>query len=87
MKSSVLQNCLEIDTQGDTCFGFTSLCDSVSVYIRPSPRNKREMTDERKKSKQTPPASTTNTVGSYPTIVQISRTPWHWKFTQHYRFS
>ena len=46
---------------------------------------KREMIDERKKkSKQYPPASTTSIVGYCP-IIQISRTPRHWKFTQHHR--
>ena len=36
-------------------------------------------------SKQPPPAPTTSTVGPCPTIIQISRTPRHWKFTQHHR--
>ena len=36
-------------------------------------------------SKQPPPAPTASTVGPCPTLIQISRTPWHWKFTQHHR--
>ena len=35
-------------------------------------------------SKQPPPAPTVNAVGPCPTIIQISRTPQHWKFTQHH---
>ena len=36
-------------------------------------------------SKQPPPAPIASTIGPCPTIIQISRTPWHWKFTQHLR--
>ena len=36
-------------------------------------------------SKQPPPAPTASTVGPCPTLLQISRTPWHWKLTQHHR--
>ena len=36
-------------------------------------------------SKQPPPAPTARTIGPCPTIIQISRTPRHWKFTQHLR--
>ena len=36
-------------------------------------------------SKQPPPAPTASTVGPCPIIIQISRTPRHWKFTQHLR--
>ena len=38
-----------------------------------------------KMSKQPPPAPTARAVGPCPTISQIRRTPWHWKFTQHHR--
>ena len=38
-----------------------------------------------KMSKLPPPAPTTRAVGPCPTIIQISRTPRHWKFTQHHR--
>ena len=34
-------------------------------------------------SKQPPPAPSASTIGPCPTIIQISRTPRHWKFTQH----
>ena len=36
-------------------------------------------------SKQPPPAPTASAIGPCPTIIKISRTPWHWKFTQHHR--
>ena len=36
-------------------------------------------------SKQSPPAPTASAVGPCPTLIQISRTPRHWKFTQHHR--
>ena len=34
---------------------------------------------------QPPPAPTVNAVGPCATLIQISRTPRHWKFTQHHR--
>ena len=36
-------------------------------------------------SKPPPPAPTASAIGPCPTIIQISRTPRHWKFTQHHR--
>ena len=36
-------------------------------------------------SKQPPPAPTARTVGPCPTLIQTSRTPRHWKFTQDHR--
>ena len=38
-----------------------------------------------KMSKQPPPAPIASAIGPCPTIIQISRTPRHWKFTQHLR--
>ena len=38
-----------------------------------------------KMSKQPPPAPTASATGPCPTIIQISRTPRHWKITQHHR--
>ena len=35
-------------------------------------------------SKQAPPVPTASAVGLCPTIIQISRTPGHWKFTLHH---
>ena len=43
------------------------------------------MIDERKNVQTTPPAPPATAVGPCPTIIQISRTPRHWKFTQHHR--
>ena len=36
-------------------------------------------------SEQPPPALTASAVGLCPTMIQTSRTPQHWKFTQHRR--
>ena len=36
-------------------------------------------------TKHPPPAPTESTIGPCPTIIQISRTPRNWKFTQHLR--
>ena len=36
-------------------------------------------------SKQPPPAPTASAVGPCPTLIWISRTHQHWKFTQHHR--
>ena len=36
-------------------------------------------------SKQPPPAPTASTIGPCPTVFQVSKTPRHWKFTQHLR--
>ena len=42
--------------------------------------------DRREKNVQTTsPAPTASAIGPCPTIIQISRTPRHWKFTQHQR--
>ena len=38
-----------------------------------------------KMSKQPPPAPTASVVGPCPTLIQVSRTPRHWKFTQRHR--
>ena len=68
--------------------GLTALWDSISVYIGPSPREreKEKRNDRREKNVQTTPTRTTaSEVGPCPTINQISRTPRHWKFTQHHR--
>ena len=68
--------------------GLASLWDSISVYIGPSPREKekeKRMIGERKMSKQPPLAPTASAIRPCPTIIQISRTPRRWKFTQHHR--
>ena len=38
-----------------------------------------------KLSEQPPPTPIASTIGPCPTIIQISRTSRHWKFTQHIR--
>ena len=54
-----------------------------SLYRAVSQREgeRREMIDERKMSKQPPPAHAASAMGPCPTVVQISRTPQNWKFT------
>ena len=67
----------------------TALWDSISVYIGPSPkeREKEKRNDRREKKcpNNLPPAPTASVVGPCPTVIQISRTTRHWKFTQHHR--
>ena len=67
---------------------FETVFQSVSGRLPERGRKKREVDDEMmrdKMSKQPPSAPTASTIGSCPTIIQISRTPRHWKFTQHLR--
>ena len=71
------------------CFGFNgplrqyfSLCRAVSQ--REGERGEKGQIRE-KMSKQPPPAPTASATGPCPTIIQISRTPRHWKFTQYLR--
>ena len=53
---------------------------SISGLLPERGRQEREVIDERKNVPTTPPAPTARAVGSCPTIIQISRTPRHWKF-------
>ena len=59
------------------CWLNDPLRQSFSLYraVSQRERQKREVTDERKMSKQPPPAPTVSAVGRCPTIIQISRTP------------
>ena len=69
------------------CFWFNGpLRQYFSLYRAVSQREgergeKGQMRE--KMSKQPPPAPTASATGPCPTIIQISRTPRHWKFTQH----
>ena len=65
--------------------GFETVFQSISGRLRERGRRKRELIDERKMSTQPPPAPTASVVDPCPTLIQISRTPWHWKFTQNHR--
>ena len=69
--------------------GLTALWDSISVYIGPSPkeREKEKWQTREKMSKQPPPPPTASAVGPCPTLIQISRTPRHWKLIQHHRIT
>ena len=64
---------------------FETVFQSKSGRLPERGRKKREMIDERKIFKQPPPASTASAVSPCPTMIQISRTPRLWKFTQHHR--
>ena len=64
--------------------GLTAIRGSISVYTGPSPKEReRGVIDERQNVQATPSAPTTSSIGSCPTMIQISRTPQPWKFTQH----
>ena len=71
------------------CFGLNGpLRKYFSLYRAVSQRKgergvKGQMRE--KMSKQPPPAPTASATGPCSTIIQISRTPQHWKFTQHLR--
>ena len=54
-----------------------------AVSQREGERKEKWYTRE-KMSKQPPPAPTASAVGPCPTLIQISRTLRHWKFTQHH---
>ena len=58
---------------------------SISGRLPERGRKKRESIDERKNVQTTPPEPTASTIGPCPTVIQVSRTPRHWKFTQHLR--
>ena len=64
------------------CFGLNDpLSQSFSLYRAVFQREEKEKrTDRREKkmSKQPPPAPTASAVGPCLTLIQISRTPWHW---------
>ena len=69
---------------------FETVFQYISGRLPETGRKKREMIDERKNvqtTTHTPPpfAPTGSAVGPCPTLIQISRTPRHWKFTQHRR--
>ena len=53
----------------------------MSARIPERRRKKREMIDEKTMSKQPPTAPIASAVGPSHTIIQINRTPRHWKFT------
>ena len=66
--------------------GLPALWGSISVYNRPSPRKreKKKRNNRQEKNVQTTPTRT-YCKHSRLTLIQISRTPRHWKFTQHHR--
>ena len=65
-----------------SCFGLHGPLRQYFSYIGPSPRE-REKEMRGKMSTQPPPAPTAGAIGPCPIVIQISRTPRHWKFTQH----
>ena len=70
-----------------SCFVLNGPLRQYFSLYRAVSQREGERTDRREKkmSKQPPPAPTASTVGPCPTIIQISRTPRHWKFTQRLR--
>ena len=85
-------SCLTITSQSWCwlvgCFGLNGpLRQYFSLYWAVSHREKEKRNDRREKKcpNNPPPASVASTIGPCPTLFQISRTPWHWKFTQHHR--
>ena len=65
---------------------FETVFQSISGRLPERGRKRRERIDERK-NVQPPPAPTASALGPCPTLFQISRTPRHWKFTQHRRIA
>ena len=66
------------------CFGLNG---PLRQYFSPNlpERGRKKRNDKREKNVQTtPPAPTASTEGPCPTLIQISRTPRHWKFVQHH---
>ena len=66
---------------------FETVFQSISDRLSERGRKKRETIDERKNVQTPPPAPSASAVGPCPTLIQISRTPWHWKFTQNHRIT
>ena len=62
---------------------FKTVFQSILGRLPERGRKNREMIDERKNVQTTPPVPIVSAVGPCPTLIQISRTPRHWKFTQH----
>ena len=70
------------------CFGLNGPLRQYSSLGCPPEigmKKKRNMIDERINVQRNPPTPTASTVDPCPTLIQISRTPRHWKFTQHHR--
>ena len=69
------------------CFGFNGpLRQYFSLYRAASQSGgERKRKYRREKNVRPAPAPTASTLGPCPTLIQISRTPRHWKFTQHLR--
>ena len=64
---------------------FETVFQSVSGHLPKRERKRRERIEERKNVQQPTPAPTASTVGPWPTLIQTSKMPRHWKFTQHHR--
>ena len=63
---------------------FATVLQSVSGRLPEREKEKRNNRREKKMSKQPPLAPTASVVGPCPTLIQISKTPLLWKFTQHH---
>ena len=67
--------------------GLLGLYLSLYRAISQRGRKKRVKIDDRKKCSNIPSSPTASEIGLYPTIIQISWTLRHWKFTQRHRTS
>ena len=68
--------------------GLTTLWDSISFYIGPSPKERekmRERIDESKNVQTSPTRTYCKRSRPLPYCNPNCRTPRHWKFTQHHR--
>ena len=66
---------------------FETVFQSISGLLPKRKGKKREMIVEKKNVQTRPPTPgrIAREIGVCHTISQISRTPWHWKFSQHHR--
>ena len=71
------------------CLGFNGpLRQYISLYQaishREGDRRENDIQEKKCPKMQPPPAPTESPIGPCPIIIQISRMPRHWKFTQHH---
>ena len=66
---------------------FETVFQSISDRLPERGRKKKEMIDKRKNVQTTPTCTYSKSRRPLPYPIQISRTPRHWKFTQHHRKS
>ena len=66
--------------------GYFCFNGPLSLYRAVSQRGRKKRNDRQEKNVQQPqPAPTGSAVGPCAIVIQSSRTPRHWKFTQNHR--